>query len=131
MFGYRASDLTLAALFCTSADGNQAGIWQSGNGLVGSPDGHIYFETGNDGATASLGDSFVRLRVTPSFPGLALDGFFKPNNANTLRIGDTDLGSGGPMLLPGGRLIGGGKQGRYYVLDANTMELTQNCDEPS
>src|SRR2546430_5864007 len=30
----------------------------------------------------------------------------------SLNITDTDLGSGGPALLPGGLLIGGGKQGR-------------------
>jgi len=31
------------------------------------------------------------------------------------------------MLLPGGRLIGGGKQGRYYVLDSATMTQSQNA----
>jgi len=30
------------------------------------------------------------------------------------------------MLLPQGRLIGGGKQGRYYVLDQKTMKLSQD-----
>jgi hypothetical protein len=31
------------------------------------------------------------------------------------------------MLLPHGRLIGGGKQGRYYVLDQGSMTLTQDA----
>ncbi len=35
--------------------------------------------------------------------------------------GDTDLGSGGPTLLDTGRLIGGGKQGRVYLLDPADM----------
>src|SRR5262249_26683547 len=34
--------------------------------------------------------------------------------------------SSGPMLLPGSRLIGGGKQGRVYVIDPRKMTLTQN-----
>jgi hypothetical protein len=34
-------------------------------------------------------------------------------------------------LLPGRRLIGGGKQGRYYVLDSHTMKLTQDTVSPN
>lgn len=131
VLGFRASDLTPAGVFCTSGSGAGAGIWQSGNGLVGDTAGNIYFETGNDfdDRPAALGDAFVKLHASGG--GLSLAGSFTPNNAPQLRHGDTDLGSGGPMLLPGGRLIGGGKQGRYYVLNTNTMKLTQNCDAPS
>jgi hypothetical protein len=35
--------------------------------------------------------------------------------------GDSDLGSGGPVLLSNGWVIGGGKQGRMYVLDPSHM----------
>ena len=38
---------------------------------------------------------------------------------------DADLGSGG-VLVAGGRLIGGGKDGRLYVLDPSTMTLKQD-----
>jgi hypothetical protein len=132
VLGYRASDLTQVAVFCTSRDGGGAGIWQSGSGLVGAPDGSIWFETGNETETApgTLGDCFIRLTTTPSWPGLALAGVFRPSNWLVLKVGDTDLGSGGPMLLPGGRLVGGGKQGRYYVLDAQNMTLTQDAASP-
>ena len=124
---YRASDLQQTGVFNTSTRGSAAGVWQSGNGLVAADDGSVYFATGNDAdPAAALGDSFVKLRLTAT--GLQLAGSFTPNNAATLRAGDTDLGSGGPMLLPGGRLIGGGKQGKFYVFDASTMRLTQNCD---
>ena len=132
VMGYRTSDMSQAAVFCTSPEGGGAGVWQSGNGLVGAPDGSVYFETGNDTVVATLGDSFVRLRTTSTAPGLQLAGSFTPSNAAVLRRGDTDLGSGGPLLLPGGRLVGGGKQGRLYVLDSNTMHLTQNAtSDPS
>src|SRR5262249_51552497 len=121
VLGYRAGDLEPAAIFATSKVPGRAGggIWQSGNGLVGTDDGYLYFETGNEiQAEDRLGDSFVRLRVLSQWPGLQEAGHFQPSNAAVLRIGDTDLGSGGPVMLPGQRLIGGGKQGRYYVLDS-------------
>lgn len=128
VMGYRTSDLQQVGVFCTSGEGQGAGIWQSGNGLVGDDDGSIYFETGNDfnDAQAKLGDSFVKLVQTAALPGLAFAGHFQPANGVILRDGDTDLGSGGPVLLPGERLVGGGKQGRLYVLDPATMKPTQD-----
>jgi hypothetical protein len=125
VFGYKASDLTPAAIFCTSCanSGSQAGIWQTGAGLV-SDGTDIYFETGNGGPP--LGDSFVKLQVTPSWPGLTLAGSYTPVNAATLAAGDTDLGSGGPTLIAGGLLVGGGKQGRFYVVNSSNMQLAQD-----
>lgn len=125
--GYRASDLNQAAVFNTSPNQGEAGIWQTGNGLAANEDGSIFFQTGNGPTSEPLQDSFVKLKPTSSPGGLALAGSFTPNNAVTLSNGDTDLGSGGPMLLPNGRLIGGGKQGRYYVMSQGTMALTQNA----
>jgi hypothetical protein len=153
VLGYRTSDLALVAAFCTTSGAAAGGIWQSGAGLVGAPDGSIYFATGNDGLLmakgllpgspppgdpGNLGDSVVRLQQTPHWPGLRLAGHFTPRNAAFLRDGygtgeqggDTDLGSGGPTLLPGNTLIMGGKQGRIYVLDAVTMMLRQDKAEP-
>jgi hypothetical protein len=134
VFGYTANGLIPVAIFCTTGgEPHAGGIWQSGNGLVGADEGAIYFETGNDAGgdhVASLGDAFVRLEVTPGWPGLHLAGHFQPSNAAVLKDGDTDLGSGGPALLRRGRLIGGGKQGRYYVMDADTMDLTQDTTSP-
>jgi hypothetical protein len=126
VIGYRASDLSRLAVFDTAPNAGEAGIWQTGNGLVAADDGSIFFQTGNGPTSERLQDSFVKLKPTSSPGGLALAGSFTPNNAGTLSNGDTDLGSGGPMLLPNGRLIGGGKQGRYYVLSEASMLLTQN-----
>ena len=113
-----------AAIFCTSCanSGAEAGIWQTGGGLV-SDGSNIYVETGNGGPP--LGDSFVKLKITGSWPGLSLTGSYTPVNAATLNAGDTDLGSGGPVLL-GSVLVGGGKQGRYYVVKPSDMQLAQN-----
>jgi hypothetical protein len=174
VFGYDAKNLSPKGIFCTSKSGDTgSGIWQSGNGLVGSDDGFIYFETGNDkgergNTNPTYGDSFIRLRVMAKSPWLEEAGQFQPSNFRRLRDGDyttdpskaddihyrksslvqiddgsfangtptqdhwgdTDLGSGGPVLLPGGRLVGGGKQGRYFVLDSHSMQLTQDKISP-
>jgi hypothetical protein len=132
VIGYRASDLKQTGVFCTSPTGASVGIWQTGNGLAADADGSIYFQTGN--GQGDLEDSFVKLALTNT-GGLSKAGSFTPNNALTavgpgqrsLDAGDTDLGSGGPLLLPEGRLIGGGKQGRFYALDQQTMKLTQDA----
>ena len=127
VLGYRASDLKQVAVFDTSPNAGEAGIWQTGNGLVGADDGSIFFQTGNGPTSEPLQDSFVKIAPNTSPAGIALAASFTPNNAATLSGGDTDLGSGGPMLLPHGRLIGGGKQGRYYVLDTASMALSQDA----
>jgi hypothetical protein len=126
VLGYRASDLKQVAVFDTSPNAGEVGIWQTGKGLVGADNGSIFFQTGNGPTSEPLQDSFVKLMPDSSPAGLALAGSFTPNNATTLSNGDTDLGSGGPMLLPHNHLIGGGKQGRYYVLDTGSMSLSQD-----
>lgn len=144
VMGYRTDDLALVAQWRThkpvdSNDAGSSGIWQSGRGLVASEDGTIFLMTGNDSQFGDLVDhtnspgpfddprlanSFVKL--TPGPDGLKKAGSFTPKNSSQLSSGDTDLGSSGPILLPGNRLVGGGKQGRVYVLDTATMQSLQN-----
>jgi hypothetical protein len=135
VLAYRATDLQQVGAFVTalSPDGWGAGIWQSGNGLVSDGQGNIYFATGNGlvRGNTDLGESFVRLRAGPNPTyGLTLVAHYAVSNHEALNGGDTDLGSGGPILLPGGRLVGGGKQGKLYVLDSQSMQPTQNPPAP-
>jgi hypothetical protein len=57
--------------------------------------------------------------------GLKIAGWFRPDNWNAkgingLEFNDLDLGGSGPLLIPGtSRLIGGGKEGVLYLLDAD------------
>jgi len=130
VFAYRAPDLARMSVFTTASQASPgAGIWASGNGLVG--DGSdIYFETGNrQGNTpqgSTLDESFVKLKVGPP-PGyhLSLAAHYTVSNREPLNGGDTDLGAGGPLLLPGKRLVGGGKQGKLYILDTASLAPTQ------
>jgi LGFP repeat len=123
VLGFRASDLGPAAVFCTSPETTgHAGIWQGGSGLVG--DGQrIYFQTGN--GPGPLGDAFVALTPTTAAPGLQLAAAHQPANHAALDRADVDLGSGGPVWLPPGLILGAGKQGRFELLDARTMAPVQ------
>ena len=126
VLGYRAKDLVQTGVFCTSPESGHAGIWQGGSGLVGAGD-DLYFQTGN--GPGPLGNAFVKLRASQTAPGLALIAKYQPANHEALDRADADLGSGGPVLLSPDRLVGGGKEGRYFVLDAATLAPAQ--DQPS
>jgi LGFP repeat len=134
VLGYKANDLSPAAIYCTSCSGGniEVGIWQTGGGLA-SDGANIYVETGNPvpGGPSPPGDSFLQLQITNSWPGLSLAGHYTPANAATLANGDTDLGSGGPVVLSNkGLLVGGGKQGRFYVINTSSMSLAQDPAGP-
>jgi hypothetical protein len=76
----------------------------------------------------SLGDSFVKLA-----PDLTLADWFSPWNTQALSQVDADLGSGGALVLPGtGSIVGGGKEGKLYVLDpSNLGHFCSACGKPA
>ena len=125
VFGYDAATLQQLGVFvddnlCDHCDKAKGGIWQAGQGVAADELAFLYFMTGNGdfepaGIPAgnwALGDSVVSLDA-----GLALHDFFSPSNNKDLNNSDSDLGSAGPLLIPGtGLLVGGGKEGRLYLL---------------
>jgi hypothetical protein len=130
LLSYRVPDLTQTGAFVTtSAQGWGGGIWASGKGLVSDGQAGIFFETGNGSVAGAsdLGESFVKLAAgaAPFYP-LTLNAHYAVSNWQALNNGDTDLGSSGPLLLPGSRLVGGGKQGKLYVFDSSTLQPSQN-----
>jgi outer membrane protein assembly factor BamB len=77
--------------------------------------GNVFVATGNGSSTTSFdfGNSVIRLT-----PGLRRTSFWAPRNSVALSANDTDLGSTGPVLLPGGRVFIIGKDGIAYLLNA-------------
>ena len=130
IFGYKSSAINQPALvFCTTPDKddeqslksdppvphkwNRGGIWQSGNGLAADQEGAVYVSTG-DGAwdgRRNFSDSYLKLDKQ-----LKIVDWFTPWNHAELDNDDLDLGSGGPVLLPGKLLVGGGKEGKLFLI---------------
>jgi hypothetical protein len=128
ILGFDARTLQLKASFSTTPNGEEGGIWQSGNGLAadGPKNGlpadaqsNIYAMTGNgpfDPEKQNFGDSFIKLD-----PNLNVVDFFTPKDFDDMDESDADLGSAGPLLLPNQLLVGGGKEGKFYLLDQRNM----------
>jgi hypothetical protein len=130
VMSYNASTMAQEAVLNTSPNGGLAGIWMSGDGVAADSSGNLYFATGNgtyDGVTG-YGDSIVKLGPPASGTFPVLD-WFTPYNQSSLNGGDTDLGSGGLVLLPDlpngfahqHLLTQMGKEGKIYLVDRDNM----------
>jgi hypothetical protein len=135
IIGYNASDLSkLAAKYNSTPDGGLGGIWMSGNGLSADANGNLYVVTGNGtfdgtlppvaGTSDDFGDSVLKLNAVG---GLSLTDFFTPFNQGSLNSGDTDLGSGGVVILPDQPtspvhlLLTSSKGGTIYLINRDNM----------
>lgn len=126
IIGYHATTLQQVpgAVYNTCPNGTRAGVWQSGGGPAADSNGNIYFATGNGSfdlvsGGQDAGDSILKLSTQN---GLHLADYFTPFNQACLESADTDLGSGGVLLLPStNELICIGKEGRVYVIDRTNM----------
>jgi hypothetical protein len=111
--------LTQTAALCTTPTGIGGGLWAGGRAPVVDSGGNIYFETGNgdyDGVT-NFGDSFIKLT-----PALSIVDWFTPSDFASLDAVDEDLGSSGPLMIPGTTtLIGAGKEGAIYLVNSGKM----------
>lgn len=135
-----ATFLTQLGVFNTTADdinpqNDAAGIWQSGMGLAGDDDGHVYFLTGNGqfnapvaGTGESYGNTVLKLGLPSSGAQMTVVDYFTPYDwmsKYTIGAPDGDLGSGGPVLLPhqSGQnlMLAAGKVGKAYLIDRDNM----------
>ncbi len=124
VMSYNATTLQQEAIFNVAPDGDEGGIWSSGQGPVADGAGNVYVMTGNGDFNANLsggrdyGDSFVKF----SGSSLTVTDYFTPSNQATLNAGNTDIGAGGPMLMPGtSLLVGQGKDSVFRVVDTTSM----------
>jgi PQQ enzyme repeat len=118
---------------------NGPAIWMSGAGPGVDAQGNVYLLTGNGHFEPTLdangfpnmgdyGNSFLKLASTPS--SLRVADYFAMSSEVAESGGDLDLGSGGEMLLPdlrdvGGNVkhlvIGAGKDSNIYLIDRDNM----------
>lgn len=130
VMAYSATSLAQVAVFNATPNGTTGGIWQGGFGLAG--DGtDVFFATGNgtfdvNSGGSDYGDSIVKLGA-PSNGTLPVLSYFTPWNQGTLNANDTDLGSGGVLLLPTqsgtypNLLVQAGKDGVVHLVDADAL----------
>jgi len=142
VLGFNAANLQPLTnyIFCTTpnatitafgAHAGEGAIWMDGNGLCVDANTNIYFETGNGSFSANTNggdysDSLVKLSTTNR---LAVADYFTPYDQATLAANDTDLGSGGPLVLPDSvgsvahphLIVGCGKEGKIYLVDRDNM----------
>ena len=96
----------------------EGGIWAASGPAVDAA-GHIYVAVGNGAATQGDWDhSDSVLRLSPS---LHLEDGFAPTQWQQDNASDADLGSMGPILLPGGLIFADGKSGLGYLLRADAL----------
>ena len=84
--------------------------------------GAIYFDIGNVtwNGTSDLGTSLLKLSVHDR--AFHLDDYFTPHDYEALNARDADLGSTGPLLIPGTNLlVAGSKKGILYLFDTRKL----------
>ena len=121
VIAYSAATLQQTSVYSTTPTGTQGSVWQSGEGLSADADGNIYFLSANGtNGVQNVSDSFVKLSTAGG--GMTLADWFTPAESAFLSEVDADLGSGGALLVPDSNLVvGGGKEGRLYVVDRANM----------
>jgi hypothetical protein len=128
VMAYDARTLKQRAVFNASPDADDSGFWASDTGPAADEGGNLFLATGNGRFDAAkggrdYGDSLLQLDGQSLKPA----DYFAPFNVDKLAADDSDLGSGGPVLLPeqpGSHphlVVIAGKGGTIYVVDRDRM----------
>jgi hypothetical protein len=141
-YTYNGTGFTQTAVLNTTPNANGGGIWMSGGAPAADNNGNLYLITGNGTFDASstsapnndYGDSFLQLRPVANAvnvnAALTISSWFTPSDQSSDDSDDLDFGSGGTALLlnlpstggpPQHLLVGGGKDGTYYVVNGDLM----------
>jgi len=139
IIGYSASTLAQTSVLNITPNGNEGAIWMAGAGLAADSLGNIYFLDANGDFDTTLnasgfpgngdyGNAFMKLSTSGN--QLAVADYFEMYNQASENGSDTDLGSGGAMVLPdlsdgaGHTMhlaVGAGKDGNLYVVNRDSM----------
>jgi hypothetical protein len=133
VMAYNAQSLQQVAVWNATPNGSDGGVWESGAGPAADSSGYVYLATGNgtfdlNTAGQDAGDSILKFG-SPSGGSLPMLDYFTPYNQLILAENDTDLGSGGVVLLPDQPagspiphlLVEMGKEGSLYLVNRDSM----------
>jgi len=139
IMGYSESTLAQTTVLNITPNGSEGAIWMAGAGLAADNSGNIYFLDANGEFDTTLnaqgfpskgdyGNAFMKLSSNGN--QLAVADYFEMDNQSSENSTDTDLGSGGTIVLPdlgngAGQTVhlavGAGKDGNLYVVNRDSM----------
>ena len=138
VIGYDAASLAQRTVLNLVPNGSEGGIWMSGAGLAADSSGNIFLLDGNGDFGTTLnssgfptngnyGNAFLKLSTSS---GLTVADYFEMDNEVQENGSDTDLGSGGALVLPDQTdamgnawhlAVGAGKDGNLYLVNRDAM----------
>jgi hypothetical protein len=130
--------LARSAVINLTPNGSRGGLWMAGAGPAADPAGYVYVLDGNGTfdttlsgagfpAAGDFGNAFIKLGTAG---GLSVADYFATFDTVAASNADTDLGSGGAIVLPDlidgngatrHLAVGAGKDGHMYVVDRDAM----------
>ena len=139
IIGYDQNTLSQVTVINVVPNGSEASFWNSGAAPAADAAGNIYQLAANGTFDSTLnangfpaqgdfGNAFIKFSTANN--KLAVDDYFALFNTAAESSSDTDLGSGGAMLLPDVTddsgvvrhlAVGAGKDGNIYVVDRDNM----------
>ncbi len=139
IMGYSESTLAQTSVLNVTPNGDAGSIWMAGAGLAADSSGNIYFLDANGDFDTSLnasgfpgdgdyGNAFMKLSTSGN--QLAVADYFEMDNGVEESDNDTDLGSGGTIVLPDLRdgsgntwhlAVGAGKDQNLYLVNRDAM----------
>jgi len=137
IMGYNITTLKQTTVLNVTPNGNEGAIWNSGAGMAADGTGNIFLLDANGVFDATLntsgfpidgdyGNAFLHLTTKG---GLKVADYFEMDNEASENGSDTDLGSGGALIVSqkdsAGKLwqlaIGAGKDSNLYVVDRTNL----------
>jgi hypothetical protein len=139
VMAYDARSLAQTSVLDITPNGREGAVWMAGSGLAADGSGNIYLLAGNGTFDTTLnaqgfpvngdyGNAFVKLSTSGGT--LAVSDYFNMFNTVQESNSDTDLGSGGAIVLPditdnGGTVhhlaVGAGKDTNIYVVNRDNL----------
>jgi hypothetical protein len=139
IMGYSESTLAQTSVLNVTPNGNEGSIWMAGAGLAADSSGNIYFldangdfdtnqTSGGFPSDGDYGNAFMKLSTSSN--QLAVADYFEMDNGVSESDSDTDLGSGGTIVLPdltdgSGNTwhlaVGAGKDSNLYLVNRDSM----------
>jgi outer membrane protein assembly factor BamB len=139
IIGYDENTLAQVNILNVTPNGNEGAFWMSGAGPAVDSSGNIYVLDANGSFDTTLnaqgfpnqgdfGNAF--LKISTANRQLTVADYFEMSNQAAENSTDTDLGSGGALLLPDLKdasgntrhlAVGAGKDSNIYVVDRDAM----------